>query len=73
MGEEGTVAPLETNEQRLTITEIINHPNYNSITWENDIAVLKVSGSFTCSEDKIWPACLPSSQESRYLCCDLIY
>ena len=38
MGEKGTVAPLETNEQRLTITEIINHPNYNSITEENDIA-----------------------------------
>ena len=57
-------APLDTNEERLTITEIVVHPDYNWITLENDIALLKVSGSFTCSEDKIWPACLPSSQVS---------
>ena len=62
MGDGGTAAPLDTNEERLTITEIINHPSYNDFTEENDIAVIKVSGSFTCSEDKIWPACLPSSQ-----------
>ena len=60
-------APLDTNEERLTITEIVVHPDYNWITLENDIALLKVSGSFTCSEDKIWPACLPSSQVKTIL------
>ena len=54
-------APLDTNEQRLSITQIINHPNYNVNTLENDVAVIKVSGSFTCSKDKIYPACLPNS------------
>ena len=60
-------APLDTNEQRLSITEIITHPNYNSSgtlvqRYGNDIAVIKVSGSFTCSKDKIYPACLPNSE-----------
>ena len=55
-------APLDTNEQRLSITQIINHPNYNVNTLENDVAVIKVSGSFTCSKDKIYPACLPNSE-----------
>ena len=55
-------APLDTNEQRLSITQIINHPNYNVNTLENDVAVIKVSGSFTCSKDKIYPACLPNSR-----------
>ena len=62
MGTFGTPTPLDTNEERLTITEIINHPDYDDFTLHNDIAVIKVSGSFSCSEGKIWPACLPSSQ-----------
>ena len=62
MGDASTAAPLDTNEERLTITEIINHPGYNDNTFDNDIAVIKVSGSFTCSQGKIWPACLPSSK-----------
>ena len=61
MAESGP-APLDTNEQRLNITQIINHPNFNPNIQENDIAVLKVSGSFTCSKDKIYPACLPNSE-----------
>ena len=67
MGDGGTAAPLDTNEERLTITEIINHPSYNAFTEENDIAVIKVSGSFSCSEGKIWPACLPSSNKYSYV------
>ena len=58
----GFGAPLDSNEQRLTITEIIIHPDYDDQTLENDIAVIKVSGSFSCSPDKIWPTCLPSSE-----------
>ena len=62
MGDQSSAAVLDTNEERLTITEIINHPSYNDATFDNDIAVVKVSGSFTCSQGKIWPACLPNSQ-----------
>ena len=54
---------LDTNEQRLAITEIINHPDYSSFLssgdGSNDIAVIKVDGNFACSTGKIWPACLP--------------
>ena len=63
MGDQTAAAPLDTNEQRLTITQIINHPSYNDVTFDNDIAVIKVSGSFTCGT-RIAPACLPSSNVS---------
>ena len=58
------VSPLDSNEERLTITEIIRHPDFSETdAWaNNDIAVIKVSGSFSCSPDKIYPACLPSSE-----------
>ena len=59
-------APLDTNEERLVITEIVRHPDYNvahNLGFDN-IAVLKVDGSFSCSPDKIYPACLPSSEVS---------
>jgi len=56
----------DTNEQSLTITEIINHPQYVDATSANDIAILKVSGTFTCATDKIYPACLPSTNKYTY-------
>ena len=55
---------VDTNEEALEIAEIINHPEYNPSTFENDIAVLKVSGTFTCEQGKIWPACLPNEEVS---------
>ena len=61
--EAGEAAPLDTNEQRLAITEIIYHPDYNhtlnGYPLEYDIAVIKVSGTFECRTDAIYPACLP--------------
>ena len=63
MGDQTAAAPLDTNEERLTITEIINHPGYNDNTFDNDIAVIKVSGSFTCGSN-IVPACLPTKVRS---------
>ena len=60
-------APLDSNEERLNITEIIMHPYYNLLTIENDIAVIKVDGSFSCFPDKIYPACLPNTEVSLIL------
>ena len=58
-------APLDSNEERLTITEIIKHPDVANVWYhENDIAVIKVDGSFSCSPDKIYPACLPNTEVS---------
>ena len=48
------------NEESLSITEIIKHPYYNQVTNDNDIAVIKVSGTFNCRERTIYPACLPT-------------
>jgi len=63
-------SPLDTNEQRLTITQIINHPQYSSFIFagdgSNDIAVIKVNGNFGCSAGKIWPACLPDKSRLAY-------
>lgn len=65
-------SPLDTNEQRLTITQIINHPDYSSFNQlfggdgSNDIAVIKVNGNFGCSAKKIWPACLPDKSRLTY-------
>ena len=53
---------VDTNEESLAISEIINHPEYNPSTFENDVAILKVSGSFTCEPGKIWPACIPNEE-----------
>ena len=33
-------APLDINEERLAVTEVINHPDYNDLNSQNDIAVL---------------------------------
>ena len=61
-------SPLDTNEQRLKITEIINHPSYSSFNargdGSNDIAVIKTEGNFACTAGKIWPACLPDKSVS---------
>ena len=54
----------DTNEEALLITEIINHPNYDASTFRNDIAVVKVSGTFNCEKRKIYPACIPNEEVS---------
>jgi len=66
MGDQSAAAPSDTNEERLTITEIINHPNYNDATFDNDIAVIKVNGTFTCGQN-IYPACLPNTNSYEYV------
>ena len=47
------------------VTEIVNHPSYEASTNKNDVAIIKVSGSFTCEQGKLWPACLPSTNVRR--------
>ena len=51
----------DTNEMSLVVSSVVNHPGYNAATHENDIAVVKVAGSMTCEQGKIWPACLPNA------------
>ena len=58
---------IDTNEEALKVTEVINHPEYNWMTNANDIAILKVAGTFTCEQGKIWPACLPSEEAITWI------
>ena len=51
----------DTNEKSLVVSSVVNHPSYNAATYENDIAVVKVVGTMTCEQGKIWPACLPNA------------
>merc|ERR1711892_1040826 len=59
-------SPLDTFEQRLPISEIINHPSYSALSaggdGSNDIALIKVTGNLNCQSQKIWPACLPNEE-----------
>lgn len=48
------------NEESKTISQIINHPSYNSQTQDNDISLLKLSTAVTFT-DYIRPICLASS------------
>ena len=78
----------DTSEQQLTVTdlqlyflsiistqvtEIVNHPSYEASTNKNDVAIIKVSGSFTCEQGKLWPACLPSTNVRKPKILDLDY
>lgn len=47
--------------QKRTLKQIIAHPNYNSFTFDNDIALMELSSPVTYS-DYIRPICLPAPQ-----------
>ena len=55
-----TASPFDTYEQRLLITEIVKHPDFDEKTFNNDIAVIKVNSPLTCVKKIIWPVCLPT-------------
>ena len=52
-----------TSDNRRFVSAIRSHPNYNSVTFDNDIAVLKLASSFTPSA-KIGTCCLPTGTTS---------
>jgi len=62
----GEASPLDINEVRLDISNIIIHPEYNPASSDADIAVIQVSDPslLECRENAVWPACLPSRGES---------
>ena len=44
--------------QRREVKEVVNHPKYNSMTWDNDVAILKLDLPLTFNGN-VQPACLP--------------
>merc|ERR1712212_1254604 len=52
---------------RLAITEIINHPDYNSATVDNDFALLRMADRINwAANPNIRPACLPEYTAGDY-------
>ncbi|XP_029014206.1 serine protease 33-like [Betta splendens] len=54
---------VNPNEVSATVSQIIKHPSYNTITMDNDIALLELSSTITFT-DYINPVCLPTSGSS---------
>jgi len=59
-------APMDDNEQRLNITEVMIHSGYDDRLYTNDIALLKVDGRFECKKRVLYPACFPSKDQLTY-------
>lgn len=53
------------NEQSRTVTRIINHPDYNDRTSDNDIALLRLSSPVNFT-DYIVPACLAAPNSTFF-------
>ena len=50
---------------RVNVAEIINHPNYNSQTLDNDYAILRLANPVTFTME-VSPACLPADLSATY-------
>jgi len=50
---------------RVDVAEIINHPNYNPTTVDNDYAILRLAKPVSFTK-KVSPACLPDDLTSTY-------
>ena len=48
----------ETGDETFSVTAMKLHENYNSVTYENDIAIIRLNRPATFSKS-IWPICLP--------------
>jgi len=52
----------ETGDQTFTVLSMKNHENYNDVTYEHDIAIMKLDRPATLSKS-VWPICLPPPTE----------
>merc|ERR1711881_394328 len=60
---EHSIADSDFN--RVDVAEIINHPNYNSQTTDNDYALLRLSSPVAFTNE-VSPACLPADLSATY-------
>ena len=60
---EHSIADSDFN--RVDVAEIINHPNYNSQTTDNDYAILRLSQPVAFTNE-VSPACLPADLSATY-------
>ena len=52
----------ETGDETFSVTAMKLHENYNSVTYENDIAIIRLDRPATFS-NSIWPICLPDASQ----------
>lgn len=52
----------ETGDETFSVTAMKLHENYNSVTYENDIAIIRLDRPATFSKS-IWPICLPDASQ----------
>ncbi|KAM9391637.1 transmembrane protease serine 9-like [Pholidichthys leucotaenia] len=55
----------DSNEETRTVSRVIRHPGYNRITFDNDIAILKLSSPLPVT-DFIRPICLAASDSTFF-------
>jgi hypothetical protein len=55
----------DTCRQRREIQNVINHPSYNSETYENDIALIQVKVPFNFTSKSIARICLPNTAHNN--------
>merc|ERR1712193_375577 len=65
VGEHNLCDGVNEGGKVIKVKKITLHPDYNSKTVDNDIAVLELAEDLTFT-DKIKPACLPSSETKDY-------
>ena len=57
----GTDTRYETVGQRITVSKITIHPRWNSVTKENDIAILKLKKAISFKDKSVAKLCLPTT------------
>merc|ERR1712001_218468 len=55
----------DSDFNRVDVTEIINHPNYNPQTTDNDYAILRLADPVTFTSE-VSPACLPADLSNTF-------
>merc|ERR1712130_862848 len=55
----------DSNFNRVDVAEIINHPDYNSQTTDNDYAILRLANPVTFTNE-VSPACLPADLSATF-------
>lgn len=53
------------NKQSMMVTQLIDHPNYNSLTLDNDISLLQLASPVTFN-NYIQPVCLAALGSTFY-------
>ena len=55
----------DSDFNRVDVAEIINHPDYNSATTDNDYAILRLASPVTFTNE-VSPACLPADLSNTF-------